>query len=154
MAANDNGAADGTSSTLFQATAGTEYRMALDDANDAAGSLVISWSLNTVAKANLALGITGSSSGPGASIHSITVSNAGSQAATGVSVTINLSFGASYLSGSAGCLPSGTVIICTVGTLARVTSEFPDPVAADNTQVSEVAWVASMAMCLRSPNGE
>ncbi|MGB4765929.1 MAG: S8 family serine peptidase [Rugosibacter sp.] len=160
---NDNGAADGTSSTLFQVTAGTEYRMALDGANDAAGSSVINWSLNTAAKANLALGITGSSSEPGASIHTITVSNAGPQAATGVSVTISLPSGASYLSGSAGCLLEGTVVICTVGTLASganavlsvnlswstggttasisasVTSELPDPMATDNTQVSEVA---------------
>lgn len=163
VAANDNGAADGTSSLLFQATAGTEYRMALDGANDEAGFPVISWSLNTAAKANLALGITGSSSGPGASIHTITLSNAGPQSATGVSVTINMPSGASYLSGSAGCLPSGMVVICNVGTLASganavlsvnlswstggvtasisasVTSELPDPVAADNTQVSEVA---------------
>ena len=128
-----------------------------------AGFPVISWSLNTAAKANLALGITGSSSGPGASIHTITLSNAGPQSATGVSVTINMPSGASYLSGSAGCLPSGMVVICNVGTLASganavlsvnlswstggvtasisasVTSELPDPVAADNTQVSEVA---------------
>lgn len=160
---NDNGAADGTSRVLFQATAGTEYRMALDGANSAAGSPVINWSLNTAAQANLALSVTGSSSGSNTSSHTITVSNAGPQAATGVSVTINLPSGASYLSGSAGCLPDGTVIICTVGTLtsganavlsvnlswstggatasisASVTSELPDPVAADNTQVSEVA---------------
>lgn len=160
---NDNEAADGTSSALFQAKVETEYRIALDGANDAAGSPVINWSLNTAAKANLALGITGSSSGPDTSSHAITVSNAGPQAATGVSVTINLPSGASYLSGSAGCIPDGLVVTCTVGTLANgvsvvllfdlgwstgnttaslsasVTSELPDPVAADNTQVSEVA---------------
>jgi uncharacterized repeat protein (TIGR01451 family) len=124
---------------------------------------VVNWNLNTAAKANLALGITSSSAEPDTSSHTITVSNAGPQAATGVSVTISLPSGASYLSGSDGCLLDGTVIICTVGTLASganavlsvnlgwgtggttaslsasVTSELPDPVAADNTQVSEVA---------------
>lgn len=160
---NDNGAADGTSSALFQAKADTEYHIALDGANGAAGYPVVNWNLNTAAKANLALGITSSSAEPDTSSHTITVSNAGPQAATGVSVTISLPSGASYLSGSDGCLLDGTVIICTVGTLASganavlsvnlgwgtggttaslsasVTSELPDPVAADNTQVSEVA---------------
>ena len=170
VAANDNdsGLADGSSGLLFQAQAGTEYRIAADGANGEAGSLALAWNLNAAAQSNLSLGMVASSSGPDASSHVLTVGNAGPQAATGVRVTLNLPSGASYVSGPAECVAGGSAVTCSVGTLASgastmltlqlawstggapasvsasVASDLPDPVASDNTQVVEVAFGASI----------
>jgi uncharacterized repeat protein (TIGR01451 family) len=165
VAANDNdsGTADGTSSLLFQAQAGTQYLIVLDGADGEAGSLALNWSLNTAAQSNLALTMNASSSGPDSSSHVVIVSNAGPQAATGVRVTINLPAGATYVSGAAECVAAGSVVTCDLGTVASgasallsfqlgwntggapgsltasVASDLPDPLAADNTQVVQVA---------------
>ncbi len=164
VAANDNdgGAVDGSSSLLFQAQAGMEYRIAVDGADGEAGLPVLNWSINAAAQSNLSLGMDYSSSGPESSSHVVTISNAGPQAATGVHVTISLPPGASYASGVAECVPAGSLVTCVVGTLANganailsfqliwgvgaapgsvaasVASDLPDPVATNNTQVFEV----------------
>ena len=168
VAANDNGsaAADGASSLLFQAQAGTEYRIAVDGAAGAAGAVALNWSLNAAASANLSLTLATVAAEAGTTTHLVRVSNAGPQTATGVVVTIALPAGTSYLSGTAGCAASAAQVVCAIGTLAAgtsaevlialagpdegsitlgavVTSEVADPVAADNTQIVEVALAAS-----------
>lgn len=164
VAANDNDAPDGTSRLLFQAQAGTEYRIAVDGVDGQTGTISANWSLNASAQSNLSLNLSGTVTSPDASSHVLTLNNAGPQTATGVVATITLPSGATYLSGSPGCQAAGTLVNCTVGTLASgagtslslqlgwstggasvslsasVSSDTPDPVAANNTQVIEIAF--------------
>lgn len=159
VAANDNDAeaTDGSSRVLFQAEAGTEYRIALDGFAGESGSTVLNWQLNTTAQSNLSLGITGSSTGPDTASYSIVVANAGPQTATDVSATIVLPVNASFLSASPECVPNGAQVVCAIGTLASggnvvftlqlswtsganyqiaasVQSDVPDPLSTDNAQ--------------------
>ncbi|MEW6514372.1 MAG: IPTL-CTERM sorting domain-containing protein [Pseudomonadota bacterium] len=159
VAANDNDseATDGSSRVLFQAEAGTEYRIALDGFAGESGSAVLNWQLNTAAQSNLSLGITGSSTGPDTASYSIVVANAGPQTATDVSATIVLPANASFMSASPECVPNGAQVVCAIGTLASggnvvftlqlswtsgasyqiaasVQSDVPDPLSTDNAQ--------------------
>jgi uncharacterized repeat protein (TIGR01451 family) len=159
IAANDNDpeTTDGSSGLLFQAQAGTEYRIALDGFAGESGSTVLNWQLNTAAQSNLSLGITGSSTGPDTASYSIVVDNAGPQTATDVSATIMLPDNANFLSASPECVPNGAQVVCAIGTLASggnvvftlqlswtngasyqisasVQSDVPDPLSTDNAQ--------------------
>jgi uncharacterized repeat protein (TIGR01451 family) len=168
VAASDNDAetTDGSSRVLFQAEAGTEYRIALDGFAGESGSTVLNWQLNTAAQSNLSLGITGSSTGPDTASYSIVVSNAGPQTATDVSATIMLPDNASFLSASQECVLNGAQVVCMIGTLASggnvvltlqlswtngtsyqiaasVQSDVPDPMATDNAQTLAIVFDGS-----------
>ncbi len=166
IASNDNdGTLGGASSLLFQAQAGKEYEIAVDGANGAAGNTSLNWSLNTTAKANLTLNLSGpTSASPGSTVtYTLTVTNAGPQTATNVITTISLPTGSSYISGSAGCSATATTITCMSGVianggsvslliqimwntgvatetlLASVSSDLPDPVPADSSSSIQIA---------------
>jgi uncharacterized repeat protein (TIGR01451 family) len=120
ISANDNdGSAGNTSGLLLQTKAGQEYEIAVDGVNVAQGAAVLNWSLNTTATSNLSVSLTGPSSislGV-ASVYTLTVNNAGPQAATNVLTNLTLPAGASYISGTSGCSAVGSNVSCLVGTL-------------------------------------
>lgn len=160
LASSDNAAAATTSAVLFQAQAGTTYRIAVDGTNAEAGTAQLNWNLNIAAQANLSVTVSGSTLGPDVSLHLISIGNTGPQTATGVRLTITLPSGASLLVGPPECLQVGLLVNCGVGTLASdastsltlqigwdlaaqpapmlaasVESDLTDPVTADNVQV-------------------
>ena len=168
IAANDNdGTSGNTSSLLFEAKAGTEYEFAVDGFNGAAGSVLLNWNLNTTAAANLSLSLSGPPSAPAGSAvtYTLTVINAGPQAATNVVATMALPAGASFVSGPAGCSVSGATVTCKAGNIANggsvtlsillacdnsvttetltasVTSDLPDPVPSNSTATLQVAII-------------
>jgi len=160
VASNDNdGSAGGTSGLLFEASAGTEYEIAVDGANGAAGGITLDWSLNTAAQANLSVGIAGPNTGIDGIVYgyTVTAADAGPQVATNVVVTVSLPAAASVVSLPSACSANGNVITCAIGTLtgnssvpltlqltwnnangteslsANISSDLPDPVSADNS---------------------
>ncbi len=167
-AANDDGAADGSSSLLLQVQSGTQYYLAVDGKNGLGGDVQLNWTLNTTAQANLAL--SGTSTPEPVAVntdltYSLTVTNGGPQTATAVVLSDTVPAGASFVSASAGCiyaaatsnvscdlgnLPNGAssvisivVQISSAGTAvntASVASAVPDPVTANNnaTQTATV----------------
>jgi uncharacterized repeat protein (TIGR01451 family) len=168
IAANDNdGTSGNTSSLLFEAQAGKEYELAVDGFNGAAGSILLNWSLNTTAAANLSLNLSGPPSAPagGTVTYTLTVTNAGPQTATNVVTTMALPAGASFVSGSAGCSASGATVTCRAGDIANggsvtlsillacdnsvatetltasVASDLPDPVPANGSATIQVAII-------------
>ena len=122
VASNDNdGSPGGTSSLLFETQAGSEYEIAVDGFNGAAGNVLLNWSLNTTAAANLSVNLSGP---PGASVgstvtYTLIVTNAGPQTATNVITTLTLPAGASFISGSTGCSANATTITCMSGAIAN-----------------------------------
>jgi uncharacterized repeat protein (TIGR01451 family) len=168
VASNDNdGTSGNTSSLLFQAQAGKEYDFAVDGFNGAAGNVLLGWSLNSTAAANLSLNLTGPSSAAAGSAvtYVLTVTNAGPQSATNVVAAMTLPAGASFVSGSAGCSVSGTTVTCHAGNIANggsvslsillvsdssvttetltasVASDLPDPVPSNGTATMQVAII-------------
>jgi uncharacterized repeat protein (TIGR01451 family) len=166
VASNDNtSGATTASSLLFEAQSGTQYQIAVDGASGGAGAVSLNWSLNTSAKANLSVGVTGPTTGvPGTnSTYVVTAANAGPQSATNVVVTITLPTSASFVSASAACTATGNQVVCSAGTVASggtasfeivalwnaidpaatvstsVTSDLPDSSVADNTATFYVA---------------
>ncbi len=122
IAANDNdGTSGNTSSLLFEAQAGTEYKIVVDGFNAAAGNVLLNWSLNTTAASNLSLNLSGpSNASPGSTVtYTVAVTNAGPQTATNVVTTLTLPGGTSFVSGSAGCTASGTTVTCNSGDIAN-----------------------------------
>ena len=117
IAANDN---DGSGSGLyFQAQAGTEYQIAVDGNNGATGSIVLNWSLNPAAQADVAVA-AGAGFVPADGntlVYTITVSNNGPQTATNVVLTANLAAGLGAVSAPS-CAVAGTVLTCAIGSLA------------------------------------
>jgi uncharacterized repeat protein (TIGR01451 family) len=139
----------------------------VDGFNGAAGSTLLSWSLNTTAAANLSLNLSGPASAAAGSavMYTLTVTNAGPQAATNVVATLSLPAGASFVSGSAGCSVSGATVTCQAGNIANggsvtlsillasnnsvttetltasVASDVPDPVPANSTATMQVAII-------------
>lgn len=165
VAANDNdGTPGGASGFLFQAQAGKEYEIAVDGANGAAGNALLHWSLNTTAKANLTLNLSGPPGAfPGDTVaYTLTVTNAGPQAATNVVTTLTLPAGASFVSGPAECSANAGIITCMPGVIsngasisllihimwntsvatenltASVSSDLPDPVPADSNATIQI----------------
>lgn len=168
IAANDNdGTSGNTSSLLFEAQAGKEYELAVDGFNGTDGSVLLNWSLNATAAANLSLSLSGPPSAPvGSTVtYTLTATNAGPQTATKVVVSLALPVGTSFVSGSAGCSASGATVTCQAGDIANggsvtlsilltygssVTSEtltasavsdLPDPVPANGTATIQVAII-------------
>jgi uncharacterized repeat protein (TIGR01451 family) len=165
VASNDNdGSANGASSMLLQVQPGTEYELAVDGANGAAGTTILNWNLNTSAAANLAISMTGPATGTvgAASAYTISIVNAGPQAATHVMATITLPLSSSFVPGSSACAATGNTVMCDAGTMpngaqtllpmqliwnttdssaaisATVTSDLPDPFMTDNTSAIQV----------------
>lgn len=159
VAANDNdGTSGGASSLLFQAQAGKEYEIVVDGANGAAGNAILNWGLNTTAKANLSINLTGPMiAASGSTVaYTLTVTNAGPQTATNVVATLALPAGASFISVPNGCTDNANTISCVLGVItngeyasvqiqvvwnniaetenlsASVSSDLPDIVVADN----------------------
>ena len=66
VAANDNdGSAHGAGGLLFQAVSGQNYPIAVDGFDGASGDVLLNWSLNVNAQANLSVTISGPASGAG-----------------------------------------------------------------------------------------
>lgn len=166
VAGNDN--ADGATSASalrFQAQAGAAYYWAVDSADGSAGDVSLQWSLNTSAQANLSVTLSGpSSAAPGSTVtYTLTVSNAGPQAATAVVASVVLPAGIGVASLPAECLLQDATIACTAAELASgaslsyalllridslnepvslsasVSSAVPDPVAGDNAAAAPLA---------------
>jgi uncharacterized repeat protein (TIGR01451 family) len=173
VAGNDNASGATTaSSLLFEAQSGTQYQIAVDGTSGAAGAVNLNWSLNTSAKANLSVGVTGPTAGVAGtnSTYAVTAANAGPQSATNVVVTITLPTSASFVSAPAGCTAIGNLITCGAGTVASgglasfsiviawnaadstatvattVTSDLPDTSIADNS--------ASLAINVAADSGD
>ncbi|MFM9835654.1 MAG: S8 family serine peptidase [Methylophilaceae bacterium] len=122
VAANDNdGAANNNSGLFLQTVANRTYQIAVDGANGAAGNVALNWSLNTTAKANLGVTISGSNSvlTGGTYTYTIIVSNAGPQVATNVVASATLPAGASFSGSASGCSASGVTITCNIGSIAN-----------------------------------
>jgi uncharacterized repeat protein (TIGR01451 family) len=122
IASNDNdGTVGGTSSLLFEAQAGKEYEFAVDGFNGLQGKIALNWNLNSTAKANLSLTLTGPPSAASGNqvAYTLTVTNAGPQIATNVVTTVALPAGASFASGPAGCSANGASVTCLSGVIAN-----------------------------------
>ena len=161
VAANDNDANLTTSSLVFQAIANKEYEWAVDGntTSAAAGTVLLNWSLNTSAQANLSSNIAGPSNVilGSANNYTISVSNTGPQSASNVVASLSIPTGAILVSVPTGCTLSGNSLSCLLGTLASggtqsvviqliwnnvgantaittaVSSDVPDSVATNNT---------------------
>lgn len=168
---NDDGSVNRNSGLLFQAVAGTTYRMAVDGVDGAQGGVTLNWSLNTAAQANLSItGISGPGSPPqgNAVAYSIGVSNSGPQTATHVTLRLNLPDSVSLLDSDATCQGSTGQVVCSLGDLASgasqtvnvnllwgalgaqslsasVTSDVPDSASANNTVTAAVTVQADSA---------
>ena len=160
-----NYTAGGTSSLLFEAKAGTEYEIVIDGANGVAGNAVLNWSLNTVAKAQLSLNLSGPPNATTGSVdgYTLTITNAGPQTATNVVATVTLPSGSIFISGPAGCTATATTVTCLPGTIANggsvslviqlllnsgvatetlaasVTSDLPNPAPAGSSSNMQIA---------------
>jgi uncharacterized repeat protein (TIGR01451 family) len=124
VAANDNdGGAGSTSGVSFTALAGKEYLIAVDGYNAASGGLILNRSL--VQQADLVLGMTQSPLSPfeGDQVtYTLTVTNNGPSAASGVVLTDQLPAGTLFVSASPGCSHSGGSVTCDLAGLASGTA--------------------------------
>ena len=122
VAANDNdGSTNNNSGLYFQAQAGTEYEITADGNNGASGGLTLNWYLNTAAQADLSVAISSSFSPPDGNnlVYTLVVTNNGPQTATNVNLAVNLSPNLSVITMSPGCTAAGSVISCSLGSLAN-----------------------------------
>lgn len=164
LSANDNdGSANSGSGFLFQAQSGAEYQIAIDGANGASGSTALNWALNTSAQANLSASISGPTNAQAGadSIFTATVANAGPQAATNITLTLELPSDAVFVSGPSNCSVNGSNIVCiydalnsgatasvsitvnwngggTLSIAASAGSDVPDSSVANNSAVAQV----------------
>lgn len=171
IAANDNdGSANNSSGLYFEAQAGTEYEIAVDGYNGISGNINLDWSLNTAASADLAVSMTAGSSGTGdgSLVYNFLVTNNGPQTATNVNLTVMLAPNLNVLAVPAGCTAAGSVLSCSLGTLANgansniqvnvapaadgnytttasVTSDLPDPGAGNNAPSLTTQYAATDA---------
>lgn len=171
IAANDNdGSASSAGSVLFQAVAGQDYLIVVDGAGGAGGNVVLNWSLNTAAQANLSVAISGPASAADGSTYDyvLTTTNAGPQSATGVVATLTLPAQASIVTLPGACIANGAIATCSIGTLsaagisvlnfalhwtyaggvenlaAAIASDLPDPLAGDNAASFQVTFDAQI----------
>lgn len=118
---DDDGSSGHTSGLLFEATAGAEYAIAVDGINGARGDIVLNWSLNTAAQANLSIaGISGPTAPMQGSLvtYTIVITNSGPQSATHVMAHVALPDGVSLVSSTSDCTGSTGTVSCPLGTLA------------------------------------
>lgn len=117
VASNDNdGSPGGTSSVHFTAEAGTVYRIAVDGAGGAEGTVALDWSL--VPEADLSLTLTAAPPsiqiGEEAAL-ALSVANDGPSTASAVTLTASLPPGMQLITASSGCSPSGNIVVCSKG---------------------------------------
>lgn len=170
VAANDNdNSPNNTSGLLFQARAGTEYEIAVDGWGGQDGDILLNFSLNVAAKADLSVSESVTPSNPqvgDAVTYTLTVTNNGPQAATNVVLTDTLPASVKLSSAPPSCLLAGSVVTCNLGTLANgasttvtlvahvlaegavtnsvgVTSDVTDGVAGNNTASASISVVSS-----------
>ena len=122
VASNDNdSSANNTSGLYFEAQAGTEYEIAVDGYNGASGKINLDWSLNTAANADISVAMTSGFSEVGESnlVYNLVVTNNGPQIATNVNLTVTLAPNLSVMTLPPGCVASGSIVTCSIGTLAN-----------------------------------
>lgn len=126
VAANDNdGTAGGTSSVSFIAQAGTDYRIAVDGAGGATGTMNLAWNLAPEADLSVTLSCTLPTITVGDTLScTATVANYGPSTASNPTVTVTLSSDAAFLSASPGCSYSAGFVTCSIPPLPRVTPPF------------------------------
>ncbi|WP_144400062.1 S8 family serine peptidase [Geobacter pickeringii] len=120
IAANDNdGTPGGTSSVSFIAQAGTTYRIAVDGAGGATGTINLAWNLAPEADLSVTLSCTPLAITVGDTLScTATIANNGPSAASSPTVTVTLPSGAAFLSASSGCSYASGAVTCSVTTLA------------------------------------
>jgi uncharacterized repeat protein (TIGR01451 family) len=159
----------GASNLLFQANAGTEYKIAVDGVNGVSGSITLNWSLNTSASADLSISESASPNPASVSaqmVFSAIVRNNGPQTATNVKVVASVPSNATVSTIPTTCAQVSQTITCNLGTLASssqtslsftftataagtatsvmsVSSDLPDPVSANNNASASVTVQAS-----------
>ncbi len=165
-ASNDNAGSGSINSALhFQAQAGSTYHWRVDGSGGASGPISLQWGLNTSAQANVSITLSGPATAlPGTTVvYTLTLSNAGPQAATGVVANLPLPAGVTALNLPAGCSLQAAVVVCSTAELASgasvayllslhidsldsavnlsasLVSELPDPQAANNTVTAVLA---------------
>lgn len=170
VASSDNdGSVNGGSGLYFQALAGVEYAYAVDGKNAAAGSVALTWHLNTAATANLRVStsITPATVAAGDTVaFGITLVNDGPQPATNARATGTLPSQFVYQSGDANCSVVGANFTCLFGTVAAgvtgtlfiqlravtpgatqvgvvVSSDVSDPVTANNASATPISVTPS-----------
>lgn len=110
---------------VMEVTAGTEYEISLDVANGEASAFVLNWSLNTSPQANLSTTITGPSNVVIGSVtsYTLTVNNAGPQAATHVVSSLTAPAGNVIATSSKNCSIKGNTMSCTSALLSNGSSQ-------------------------------
>ena len=123
IAANDNdGSTNGNSGLLFQAQAGIQYYIVVDGRNGASGNVVLNWSINTAATADLSVAMTAAPDPVIAGnnqIYTITVTNNGPSTATNVSLVDTLPSSVTFTSSSIVCNVVTLMLNCSLGDLAN-----------------------------------
>lgn len=171
IAADDNdGSANNNSGLYFEAQSGTEYEIAVDGYNGAAGNITLNWGLNTTAKADLSAAMSASVTPPGGAtiVYTVTGTNSGPQTATNTQLNISLDPNLSLVS-APGCSANGNTLTCNAGALgnsatasvqvtataanngnflasASVSSDVPDPNTGNNSAASPVTIAIAAAV--------
>jgi uncharacterized repeat protein (TIGR01451 family) len=153
---DDDGSASGTSSVIFQAQPGTDYKIAVDGKNGATGNYALSIKY---ASSDLTLTVNSTEISPTKIQYSVYVSNAGPANAPNAKVNINLPTGITFYSVQTGsCSANGSnVVTCLLGTIkapsgsasatftanvsslgnytttATVSSDYSDPIPSDDS---------------------
>lgn len=157
---------NGAGGLLMQVVAGQEYALSVDGISGVSGTVNLNWNLNTSAKANLSVSISGP---PSVTLgdhvnYTVSVNNAGPQYATNSILTVTLPEGANFVSASTGCSLNLNIVTCMAGTistsgvksfniqltwnaipasgsiLADVNSDLADVVIADNSYSTPVVF--------------
>lgn len=160
---------NGAGGLLMQVVAGQEYALSIDGLSGVSGTVNLNWNLNTGAKANLSVSISGP---PNVTLgnnvnYVVSVNNAGPQYATNTIVSVTLPEGANFVSASTGCSLNLNVLTCLAGIvstngvksfnvqlrwnttkntasiLANVNSDLVDDTTADNSYSSPVFFNSS-----------
>lgn len=132
-------AIDNANSPLyFQASANTQYHIALNTNQTDAGSYQLSWQLNTQANANLSVTFSGPNQQLALAtpyLYTLTVANGGPSNATNVAVQLSLPTGADLVSADQRCQLQGRTLTCRVAQLnVGSSSSFNVQLSWTNTQ--------------------
>lgn len=109
----------------FQATANTQYNIALNTNQTDAGNYQLQWQLDTQANANLSVGFSGPNQQLALAtpyLYTLSVSNAGPSNATNLAVQLTLPAGADFVSADQRCQLQARTLTCRVAQLNAGTS--------------------------------